>query len=81
MSEDLIKNLHTLADWVESTNSVHCHSVPRQAAYTIERLEEENRQMYLRLNKRDLTVGDIISRFIGRIRLMIYLISKKLSFK
>ena len=75
--EELIQQLHELADWVEKHNSVHCHSVPRQAAYTIARLEEENYQWHLQLNKRYLSFRDRFDMFVGAIRLKIYLMKKK----
>jgi len=75
--EELIQQLHELADWVEKHNSVHCHSVPRKAAYTIARLEEENYQWHLQLNKRYLSFRDRFDMFVGAIRLKIYLMKKK----
>ena len=77
--EELIQQLHELADWVEKHNSVHCHSVTRKAAYTIARLEEQNHQMRLKLNKKYLTIGDSYHRMIGAVRLWIYLMKKKLN--
>lgn len=76
-NQELIQQLHELADWVEKHNSVHCHSVPRKAAYTIARLEEDNHKMRLQLNKKHLTIRDIYDRFVGSIRLWIYLMRKK----
>lgn len=78
MSE-LVDQLHGFADWLEKSNHVHTHSVPRRAAYTITRLEEENEQLRLQLNKRDLTLSDIVNRIVGKIRLYIYLTKKKWS--
>jgi hypothetical protein len=49
--EELVKQLHELADWVEKYNGVHCASVPRKAAYTIDRLHESNEIYRLQLNK------------------------------
>ena len=72
--EELIQQLHELADWVEKHNSVHCHSVPRKAAYTIARLEEENYQRHLQLNKKYLSIRDM---YMGDIRLWVYLMRKK----
>jgi|LakMenEpi03Aug12_release.lakeMendotaPanAssembly.Ray.scaffolds.fasta_scaffold351595_4 hypothetical protein len=77
--EELIQQLHELADWVEKHNSVHCHSVTRKAAYTIARLEEENHQMRLQLNKKYLSIRDLYDRYVGAIRLWIYLTKKKLN--
>jgi hypothetical protein len=75
--EELIQQLHELADWVEKHNSVHCHSVTRKAAYTIERIEEENHQMRLQLNKKYLSLRDLYDRYMGDIRLWIYIMRKK----
>lgn len=79
MSEykELIDQLNGFADWLEKNNNVHCFSVPRRAAITIERLEEENRQMRLQLNKRDLYLSDYINRAIGFVLFTIYKIKKK----
>ena len=77
--EELIEQLHELADWVEKHDSVHCHSVPRKAAYTIARLEEENYQKHLQLNKKYLSFRDRYDMFVGAIRLWIYLTKKKLN--
>ena len=75
--EELIQQLHELADWVEKNNSVHCPSVTRKAAYTIERIEEENHQMRLQLNKKYLSLRDLYDRYMGDIRLWVYLMRKK----
>ncbi len=77
--EELIQQLHELADWVEKHNSVHCHSVPRKAAYTIARLEEENYHMRLQLNKKYLSFRDRYDMHMGAIRLWFYLIKKRLN--
>lgn len=75
--EELQGQLNALADWIEKGNNVHADSVPRKAAYTIARLEEENYQMRLLLNKRETTIADLYNRFTGKLRLMIYLVRKK----
>lgn len=69
----LIEQMNELADWVEKHNGIHSYSAPRWAAITIERLEEENHQMRLRLNKRDTSFLDIVNRYIGYVRLWWYL--------
>ena len=74
---DLIEQLHELADWVEKYNGVHCHSVPRKAAYLIEALQEDNIQLRKSLNKRDLYVSDYINRVIGFFLLQWYLFKTK----
>lgn len=75
--KELQGQLHTLANWVEKENNVHSHSVPRRAAYTIARLEEENYQMRLLLNKRYITITEIVNTYIGKARLYVYLLRKK----
>lgn len=75
--EDIVGKLNSFADWVEGSNNVHCPSLPRRAAFTIRRLEEENHQMRLQLNKKDVTISEIINRYIGRIRLWAYFMRKK----
>ncbi len=69
--------LNALADWIEKSNNVHADSLPRRAAYTIAKLEEENYQMRLLLNKKDVTIMERLDRFIGRIKLYIYLAKLK----
>ncbi len=75
--KELQHQLYALATWIEMENNVHADSVPRRAAYTIGKLEEENYQMRLQLNKRDVTITDIYNRVIGYIRLTIYLMRKQ----
>ena len=75
--EELVKQLHELADWVEKHNGVHCASVPRKAAYTIDRLNESNEIYQLQLNKKYLTITEIMNRYIGDVRVYIYLLRKK----
>lgn len=77
--EELVNSLHGFADWLEKSNHVHCDSLPRKAAYTIARLEEENYQMHLRLNKRYLSFRDRFDMVVGFIRLRYYLLKKKLN--
>lgn len=77
--DDIVKDLHELADWVERANSVHCQSLPRKAAYLIHALEEDNIRLRLQLNKRDLYLSDYINRVIGFIRLGIYKLKKKVN--
>ena len=74
---DLIQELHELADWIEKYNGVHCHSVPRKAAYLIESLQEDNIQLRKSRNKRDLYVSDYINRVIGFFLLQWYLFRTK----
>lgn len=75
--DDIVNELHELADWIEKRNNVHCHSVPRKAAYLISALEEDNIQLRLKLNRMDLYPSDYINRVIGFIRLQWYLFRKK----
>lgn len=74
---DIVKELHELAEWIEKRNNVHCHSVPRKAAYLIEALEKDNTYMRLQLNRRDLYLSDYINRVIGFVLLNIYIFRKK----
>lgn len=69
--------LNALADWIEKSNNVHADSLPRRAAYTIAKLEEENYQFRLLLNKKDVTIMERLDRFIGMIKLYIYLAKLK----
>lgn len=75
--EDIENELHELADWVEKRNGVNCHSVPRKAAYLIHALEEDNIQLRLKLNRRNLYLSDYIGRVVGFIRLQWYLYNRK----
>lgn len=75
--DDMINQLHELADWIEKHNNVHCISVPRQAAYTIIRLEEENKQFRLQLNKNDKDIIDHINHAVGMVRLWWFFTKKK----
>lgn len=75
--EELVKQLHELADWIEKHNGVHCASVPRKAAHTIDRLNESNEIYRLQLNKKYLTITEIMNRYIGDVRVYIYLLRKK----
>lgn len=75
--EELVKQLNELADWVEKHNGVHCPSVPRKAAYTIDRLHESNEIYRLQLNKKSFTITEIVNRYIGDVRVFIYLLRKK----
>lgn len=76
-NDELIQQLHELADWVEKHNGVHCHSVPRKAAYLISAMQEDNQRLWLLNNKRDVYLIDYINRVIGFIRLQWYLFRKK----
>ena len=38
--DEIIKQLHELADWIEKNNGLQCMSVPRKAAYLIAALQE-----------------------------------------
>lgn len=75
--DDIVNDLHELAEWVEKKNGVQCYSLPRKAAYLIHALEEDNIQLRLRLNKRDLTFIDYYNRIVGMIRLYVYMFRKK----
>ena len=71
--EELVESLHELGEWIEKRQNVHCISVPRAAALTIQKLEEENHQLRLLLNKNEFG----LNRIIGKVRLVIYLLRKK----
>ncbi len=75
--EELVKQLHELADWVEKYNGVHCASVPRKAAYTIDRLNESNEIYRLQLNKKYLTITEIVNRYIGDVRVFLYKLQQR----
>lgn len=75
--KELQGQLITLADWIEKYQHVHTASGPRIAAYTIKKLEEENYQFRLLLNKKDLTIMERVDRYIGKIKLFIYLTKTK----
>lgn len=78
-NDEITEKLDAFADWLEGANNIHCSSLPRRAAFVIRRLEEENHQMRLRLNKRDVTLSEIVNRYIGYIRLRIYLFKKRIN--
>lgn len=78
-NDEITEKLDTFADWLEGANNVHCSSLPRRAAIVIRRLEEENHQMRLRLNKRDVTLTEIVNRYIGYVRIWLYLMRKRLN--
>lgn len=75
--DELIQQLHELADWVEKHNGVHCMSVPRRAAYLISAMQEDNHRLWLLNNKMDVYPIDYINRVIGFIRLQWYLFKRK----
>jgi len=75
--EEIVEALHGFADWLEKSNHVHCDSLPRKAAHTITRLEEENHQMRLRLNKKYYTIRDFYDRCVGSVRFLIYKLQQR----
>ncbi len=75
--DELIKQLHELADWVEKNNGVHCMSVPRRAAYLITALQADYDRLWLLNNRMDTYPIDYLNRVIGFIRLQWYLLKKK----
>lgn len=75
--EELTEKLDSFADWLEGANNIHCPSLPRRASFTIKRLEEENHQMRLQLNKEQLTISEMYDRYMGRLRIFIYIMGKK----
>jgi len=78
MNEELKEQLHGFADWLEKNNNVHSFSVPRRAAFAIERLEKENQQFRMLLNKKDLTIMERINRYIGLTKYLVYKAWKKI---
>lgn len=78
-NDEITEKLDAFADWLEGANNIHCSSLPRRAAFVIRRLEEENHQMRLRLNKRDVTFSERINRYIGYVRIWLYLMRKRLN--
>ena len=75
--DEIIKQLHELADWIEKNNHVKCMSVPRKAAYLITAYQEDYDRLWLLNNKRDVYLTDYIIRVIGFVRLQWYLFRKK----
>jgi len=75
--EELVNALHGFADWLEKSNHVHCDSLPRKAAHTIRRLEEENYQMHLRLNKKYYSMRDLYDHYVGSVRFFIYKLQQR----
>lgn len=75
--DDIIKDLHELADWVERANSVQCFSVPRKAAYLITAITDDNTQLRLLLNKKDITLKERFDRIIGKLYFTYYTVKKK----
>ena len=74
---EIIYSLHKLADWVEKDNHVHCHSVPRKAAYLIAVLQEDNNIMRVQLMKGGYTIKERIMMAIGSVYLVWYKFKKK----
>ena len=77
MDYDLIDKLHKLADVLEQNESIHAHSTPRKAAYTIERLYRENEQLRALTLKMDTTPREYVLRILGIIYFKYISIKKK----
>lgn len=75
--KELQGQLIALADWIEKYQNVHTASGPRIAADTIKKLEEENYQFRLLLNKRDETILEKVNKYIGYTKFIIYKVRKK----
>jgi len=75
--KELQGQLNALAEWIEKYQNVHAASGPRIAADTIKKLEEENYQFRLLLNKRDETITEKVNKYIGYARFAIYKVRKK----
>lgn len=76
--QDLIDKLHKLADAIEANESIHCISTCRQAAYTIQKLQEENEQYKARLLIMYPTPKEYALRIIGYLYLQYILLKKRL---
>ena len=66
--DELIEQLHKLADWIEKENNVQCHSVPRKAAYIITALQDDNHRLWLLNNKMLMYPIDYFNAAVGFIR-------------
>ena len=75
--DDIVEQLHKLADWIEKENHLQCHSVPRKAAYIINALDEENVGMKVQLMKGSYTIKERIQMFIGGIMYKWYKLTQK----
>ena len=79
--DELIEQLHKLADWIEKENNVQCHSVPRKAAYIITALQDDNHRLWLLNNKMLMYPIDYLNVAVGFIRYQWYRLKKKLKRK
>ena len=79
--DEIIKQLHDLADWIEKNNGLQCMSVPRKAAYIITALQDDNHRLWLLNNKMLMYPIDYLNVAVGFIRLQWYLLKKKLKRK
>ena len=75
---ELIEQLHKLADWIEKENHLQCHSVPRKAAYIITVLQEDNHRLWLLNNKMLMYPIDYFNVAVGFIRYQLYLFKKRM---
>lgn len=75
-NDELIQQLNELADWIEKHQSVHTFSVPRRAAFCIDRLQKENDMFRIQLNKKDVTLKEHIDRIIGKVYFTFYVAKK-----
>ena len=79
--DELIEQLHKLADWIEKENNVQCHSVPRKAAYIITALQDDNHRLWLLNNRMLMYPIDYFNAAVRFIRYQLYLLRKKLKRK
>ena len=79
--DELIEQLHKLADWIEKENHLQCHSVPRKAAYIITVLQEDNHRLWLLNNRMLMYPIDYFNAAVGFIRYQLYLFKKKMKSK
>ena len=65
MYEELTQDLHKLADAIEATESLPCHSTVRKAAYLIHALERDNEALRAQLFKLWPTPRERLYRVLG----------------
>lgn len=78
MYEDITKDLHKLADAIESTEHIHKYSTPRKAAYLIEALEADNELLRAQLFKLWPTPRERLYRVLGYFYFKYITIKKRL---
>lgn len=79
--QDVIDSMHKLADWLEKDNGVHCHSMPRKAAYLLNQLSEENEILKIKLGTNRKDLRDWFWYFQNMFLYGMYLLKKRFYFK